>query len=311
MHRPLCAALVAAVLSVVGVVYAAPSVALAKIKCDAPNGVELRKGSDVAVFTGAIDPIVNHGEPAAAHTHDFFGSFGWQGQYGNDATYGAVVTGPTNCREQGDTGSYWAPVLRYISGPKVGQRVPVQQFTAYYRGFAGQTTHAGSQPFPEDVRLVATDDKGYGARGWNCGQFSAQAAREGTVDAIPDCTGEDGTPGNTLTAHINFPSCWNGNLPNHGSDEYGDTRDNADWTYPTNKTACPATHPIEVVQLRETIQYIYTGNGTDIALDSDEHSGTSDGRSMHADFWNTWDQEALRQTVRNCINTAAEANCAP
>ena len=29
--------------------------------------------------------------------------------------------------------------------------------------------------------------------------------------------------------------------------------------------------------------------------------GTSMGRSLHADFWNTWDQEVLEETVARCL----------
>lgn len=309
------AAVVAALATTLGVVTVAPAPAgaLAKIKCDAPNGNELRKGSDIVQFTGKIDPIVNHNQPESAHEHDFYGSFGWQTEFGSAANYEDVIAAASSCRDQGDTAGYWTPVLRYISGPKAGQRVPVQQLTAYYRAFAGQKFGKG-QAFPPDTRLVATDDKGYGAHGWNCGQFSEQAAREGTVDAIPDCSGEDGTPGNTLTAHINFPSCWDGVLPNHSPDDVGNTSDNEHYTYPTNKTSCPAAFPYEMVQLRETIQYAYTGDGTDVALDSDHHSGTTDGRSMHADFWNTWQQDRFEVIVRDCINVRANytnAKCSP
>ena len=29
--------------------------------------------------------------------------------------------------------------------------------------------------------------------------------------------------------------------------------------------------------------------------------GTADGHSLHADFWNTWDQDALEGLVRGCL----------
>ena len=51
-----------------------------------------------------------------------------------------------------------------------------------------------------------------------------------------------------------------------------------------------------------TISWSYTGRGTDLALSSDSHMGTSDGRSLHADFWNTWVQAGYTSLVRDCIN---------
>ena len=312
--------------------------ALGKIKCDVlPNGAEDNDG-DVAILSGAFDPIVYHNvesnDPSEAqpHQHDFFGSR-WvnvtgdinSGTYAQVRAYSGTGTAATSsCRLSTDTAVYWAPALVYKSGPKAGQRVKVQQFTAYYRGFAGQTTHAGTQALPAGARLVAQDMAGYGLSGWTCGQNSTVTGGQNT---IPDCTGQDGTPGNTLTAHVNFPSCWNGVKPNHPGDpgntnpnsEYGDTRDNNygvagqytsnDFIYPTNKTACPASHPIEVTQLRETIQYDYVGNGTDVELASDH--GVTPGSTMHVDFWNTWNQAAFDDMVQRCIQTSAEANCDP
>ena len=37
---------------------------------------------------------------------------------------------------------------------------------------------------------------------------------------------------------------------------------------------CPAGLPIGVTELRETIQFPYVGNGTDVALSSDKVMGT-------------------------------------
>ncbi|MEO7269997.1 MAG: DUF1996 domain-containing protein [Knoellia sp.] len=258
-----------------------------------------------------MDPIVNHNQAASAHQHDFFGAKGWQSTFGNGADYNDVRGSATMCREQKDTAGYWAPSLVFTSGPKTGQRVPPVQFTAYYRAFASQSSGQG-RSFPPDTRLVATDEAGYGLTGWTCGQASRQAAAQGGVGFIPDCTGEDGSPGNTLTAHVNFPSCWNGVLPNHKPTDVGDTRDNANYTYPANKTACPAAFPIEMVQLRETIQYAYTGNGEDVALTSDH--GMRPGTEMHVDFWNTWDQVGFDDIVRACITIPSAyttARCDP
>ena len=60
-----------------------------------------------------------------------------------------------------------------------------------------------------------------------------------------------------------------------------------------------------MTELRETIQFAYTGNGADVALSSDEHAGTTDGRSLHGDFWNTWMQPEFERFVRECINSKA------
>jgi hypothetical protein len=283
--------------------------ALGKVKCDlTKSGSELNWPDNVSTARAAIDPIVYHNQTGNAHVHDFFGGSWlkgvtgephWVTAKGNTVNYSDLTNTKTSCRIPGDTAGYWTPALKYISGPKAGQYVPVTQFTAYYRGFAGQSTHAGSQAPPADVRLVANDDSGYGLSGWTCGQNSAVT---GGQNSIPNCSASDGGPGDQLTAHINYPSCWNGNAPNHSNSEVGDTRDNADFVYPTNKTSCPSSHPIEIAQLRQTVQYAYYGagaDGTNVALTSDGTGG--DGTSMHGDFWNTWNQSILTGFIRKCV----------
>lgn len=304
MKRIIMAVLASLAMIFACVLAASPAVALGKVKCD------VGLSGDVTVFRGSVDPIVNHNQATSSHEHQFFGSYGWQATKGNAANYNDLRTSPTRCRVAADTAGYWTPTLKYISGPKAGQTVPVQQFTAYYRGWNGQTTDAGSQAFPADTRLVGPDDFGKGAHGWNCGQFSRQAAAQGTVGYIPDCSGEDGSPGNTLTAHINFPSCWDGVLPNHLSTDVGNTADSvAHYRYPSG-TSCPAGFPKHVTQLRETIQFMYVGNGTDVRLSSDM-TGQKNGESMHGDFFNAWDQTKFVAFIQNCVQTSADASCDP
>ena len=215
---------------------------MGKIRCD------LNDIPTVAI--GQYDPITNHNGTGAAHEHQFFGNTAWHVLPNpNTANYADLVGKQNNCRNvlglpySADSAGYWTPTLRYKAGtPKAGQLIAGRQFPAYFRGYNGQTFGPG-MAFPADTRLIASDDYGKGAHGWNCGQFSAQAQRDGTVNHIPDCTGEPGGPRRTLTAHINFPTCWDGVLPNHQAGDVGDTRDNAHYRYPSGKGVCPARVP--------------------------------------------------------------------
>lgn len=283
-HRATALAL-ALLLPAAAAVAAAPSAnALAKIKCHQTVGV------------ASVDPIVFHNQTTTmAHSHQFFGNNGWLAK-GNRANYGDLMAQGTNCRNVADTAGYWTPTLRFT---KTKLQIPAQAFTAYYRPWTGVggPQFGEGRAFPQDVRLIGT------RYNWTCGEKSG--ARAVPVAAIPDCTGLPGTPGLTLTLHIDFPSCWNGRAPGHTTTEVGNTSDNADWAYTTGsgtKKACPTTHPIRMVALRETIQFRYVGNGTDVELSSDPMRGTTDGRSAHADFWNTWQPQGLASMVRNCVN---------
>lgn len=344
MNRRTLPPLIVALLLAVGVFTVAPGVAPAAqatglVKCDQnADGTEDNDG-DVAIHSEAWDPIVFHNvgpdDPAQPHLHDFFGNrLPTVADNFNTATYADMTGQPTSCRLVADTASYWAPamVCTKVSAvcAFVGQRIGVRQFSAYYRGFGGQTKHPGSVAIPAGARLVAYQSgtagggPGYGLTGWTCG---SNGTVTGGQDTIPDCSASGGGPGDSATAHVNFPSCWTGTPPSHPgdpgntapNDQYGDTRDNNygvtgahtsnDFIYPTNKTACPASHPIEVVQLRETIAYDYTGDGTDVVLTSD--GSAAPGSTMHVDFWNTWDQAAFDSFVQRCIQTSEEANCKP
>ena len=274
-----------AVLLPMGALAAAPSAtALAKIKCHQTTGV------------ASVDPIVYHNQPQAkAHPHQFFGNSDWLAK-GNNANFSDLIGGGTNCRNATDTAGYWTPTL---VSTVTGQVIPTRAFTAYYRpwtGVGGPKFGEGIA-YPQDVRLIG---KRYN---WSCGMNSGVRAQP--VDSIPDCTGLSGGPGNTLTLHIDFPSCWNGKAPDHHDGEVGNTADDVDWAYPVGsgkKIACPSTHPVKTISLREAIQFKYVGNGSDVALSSDAMAGTSGGRSAHGDFWNTWDQAGLESLVHNCIS---------
>lgn len=301
------AMLLAAATAVAGNVAAAPSAtAMGKIRCDVDGAP--------TVAVGRFDPIMHHDQRPTAedHEHQFFGNKAWLKnlQNPNTARRSDLAGESTNCRVQADTAGYWTPTLRYKAGtPNAGQLVPAQQFSAYYRPFGG----AGSPDFgpgiayPRNTRLVSAP----GSYNWTCGQNSGP--RSAPVPSIPDCTGLSGKPGLTLTAHIDFPSCWDGVLPHHNPSEVGDTSDSSHYAYPVKKE-CPAKYPIKTVQLRETIQYPYVGHGDDLALDSDRLEGVSDGKSLHADFFNAWDQDGFEQYVAKCVNgdgTYSDSTCQP
>jgi hypothetical protein len=263
-----------------------PAQAMAKIKCKQTTG------------TGRFDPIVHHDEtPPVGHNHQFFGNNAWLSLPNPNAANLSDLQGKgTNCANPKDTAGYWVPVLQ---NKTTKAPVAVQAFTAYYRSFDFKEFGQG-QPLPPDTRLVAEKHN------WSCGQYMSVKP----VPYIPDCSGATGQPGSTLTAHIDFPSCWNGVKPNHPASQVGDTTDNKNFAYESGG-ACPSGFPIKVVALRETISYQYTGHGTDLELSSDAEHGTTDGQSLHADFFNAWDTAGMASMVKNCVSgtgtpTAAE-----
>ncbi len=253
----------------------------AKIKCHLTTG------------TAVIDPIVYHNMPVGnGHLHQFFGNNSFLSLSNpNTANYASLMGKGTNCENAADTAGYWMPALQYTV---TGALVPVATFTAYYRSWDGKSFGQGI-PLPPDVRLIATDYD------WTCGQKE----RVKPSLSIPDCSMADGRPGSRLTAHVKFPTCWDGVKPVHPSTQVGNTKDDSHFAYRYRDT-CPAAFPTKVVELRLTIQYDYIGKGTDLALSSDRHMGTTDGQSLHADFWNTWVQTGFASMVANCITPGGD-----
>jgi hypothetical protein len=225
------------------------------------------------------DPIVHPGHAGASHLHQFFGSVGVRA----DSTYEEAASSETTCGQQGDSASYWAPVLL------LDAREPVEAIraVAYYR--AGPDVEPTSvEPYPPGMMLVAGDATAIEPQplsvvAWSCGTGSL---REVTP---PDCTGAP-----SLRMIVTYPDCWNGVAIT-----------STDWTDPATRHAvyseggsCPTSHPVHIPQLQFAVDYppVPADQLADLALSSgDIHSG-------HADFWNTWQQEKLTNEIEVCIH---------
>jgi hypothetical protein len=225
----------------------------------------------------ADDPIVYPGQPGAAHMHEFIGNPSTNAY----STFESMRAAQANvkCELHNDTGGYWVPTLYKPDGT----RVPVKHAFFYYRG------PAGVAQIPQDLKMLAggntlqppQPNMTQKSLSWACsdsGPFYTQP---------PDCTSAN----QFFRAHIHFPSCWDGvNLdsPDHRSH----------MAYPTSGR-CPSTHPVRIPKISYHVVYAQK-NGKGTYLSSDH--GAPGGTTLHADFWNTWDQAVLQKAVTKCIN---------
>ncbi len=70
--------------------------------------------------------------------------------------------------------------------------------------------------------------------------------------------------------------------------------------YPSGK-GCPSGYPVRIPKLVFHITYgVHDGSGD--VLSSDAMMGMRHGMSLHADFWNVWNQTVLVQEVATCLN---------
>ena len=296
------AVLLAGALALPMTLVAPPADALMKAHCKPQTGF------------GHFDPIIRANEtPDAAtqHHHTFFANKKVITLANpNAAKYNDMVGAPTTCQNTDDSAVYWIPTLQFRSN---GQPVPINAMIAYYRSFDHKKTGV-AEAVPADMRIVAGNAKASSPQStkrvnWSCNQASSR--RGPYADAVAaNCAAATGRVV-LLTAHIDFPSCWDGKMNDHSVT--GNTADYSDGGGVVNHLAfaigskCPAGFPRKLPELRQTINWKYKGNGKDIKLASDA-PGDPAGRTLHADFWNTWVQTGganggMVGMVQKCVNT--------
>jgi hypothetical protein len=165
----------------------------------------------------------------------------------------------------------------------------IRVVNAYYWGIRGRTV-----AFPPDLKVIAGATVGVPS-GTNVGKRKVgwMCIRAGPVfPSLPNCGTE------FVRMVVTFPSCWDGastDAPDHHSH----------MAYPAAKV-CPASHPVVVPRL--VVHVIYDlHDGTGAELTSDMATGAPAGSTVHADFWNTWNQSTLERLVDSCIDVGP--NC--
>lgn len=222
------------------------------------------------------DPIVHPGHAGASHLHQFFGAIG----VSVDTTYREMLVSETTCDQQADTASYWAPVLVDSNQEPIE---PIRS-VAYYRAGPG-VEPTSVVPYPPGLMLIAGDAHAVEPQelslvAWSCGTGSKRS------ETPIDCSGAP-----SLRMIVTFPDCWNG----------VDIR-SRDWVDPAARHAvysaageCPESHPVAIPQLQFAIDYPPV-DPEGLALSSGDVLGG------HADFWNAWDPDKLRNEVTRCIH---------
>jgi len=222
------------------------------------------------------DPIVFPGVPGAAHLHDFFGNKSTNAY----STRSSMLQSGTTCDLSSDKAGYWAPTLL----DKSGNPAPLQRFQIYYRSASGLPV----QPFPPNLKIIAGGDtlnppapsRSQRSLSWSCGDTQPYVA------SPPDCSDS----GMKVTGHILFPDCLKTGVTDSANHR-------SHMTYGGRN--CPSGY-VAVPRLNLHIRYAVS-NAKGYALSSDM-PGMVHGQSLHADFWNTWDQKALEFLVQHCLN---------
>lgn len=227
------------------------------------------------------DPIMSPGQPGASHLNQFLGARTTSA----DSTYSSMVASETSCEFGPATAGHWFPALLDSSG----QVVPPDITFAEYRVMGDDSVTAP----PPGLKMVAGYPGtvvGTGRVNWQCKDI-----RGTTLPSIPNCpvTGR-------IFANVSFPPCWNGvNLDstNHRSHMSYKTVLLSDGT-----RTCPSSHPVELPALAFEAVWndLFTAATDEYRLSSDAPTQDAGG-SLHASFWNTWNQSELERLVQTCL----------
>jgi hypothetical protein len=262
-----------------------------------------------------VDPIVNPGEPGtpeakAFHMHDFFGNTTTDSNSTLDNStppWTSLRAGGTTCPTPetlppgedaplGDTAAYWIPTVSWTDSSGTTPPLQANQEFFYYK-LGGKSRNIDVQPQPPGLKIVTVQGKNVE---WRCqnGNWSTRPPKQCSNGKLvvrikfPDCLAVDssGQPlrdtrdeeGNTLYTPDDHRSHMVDSVPQDNS--------------PFKK--CPSTHPYPVPMLQTNFQFpIPTTRGT-VKLSS----GTGAYSTMHADFFNAWQEGTLEDLVARCIN---------
>ncbi len=217
------------------------------------------------------DPIVHPGRTGMSHSHDFLGNKSTAA----DSTNSSLASADSTCNVAGDRSAYWLPTgLRSVWGSRI---------RAYYS--RGSLPASAITAFPFGLQLIGGDVRA-AAQVSVAAEYSCNEDVDGKRwRAVPPlCSGP-------VSARLTFPQCWDGrslSAPGNATPAVGGR--------------CPKGFPVAIPLLRLVVTTTSSLRG--------EALTTSAGppERLHADFWNAWDREVLRQLVAVCIRGERVSN---
>jgi hypothetical protein len=225
------------------------------------------------------DPIVFPGQPGASHMHDFFGNKTTNA----DSTESSMLAGATTCRIPSDTAGYWSPSAS-VGGVTI--KPPVMRI--YYLGVRDVTV----ETIPPGLKIIGGNKEALSPADnphvfWYCGE--TMSVKTPKMDTPYDCGPwaqyrfVDGVVG-----VVDLPNCWD-----------GVGLEPSDVVYQVGG-GCPLGFDHALPRVSERVHF-----GVMNPLNPDGTVGLtlSSGPyyTLHADFWNTWQQPRLDQLVADCL----------
>jgi hypothetical protein len=255
-----------------------------------------------------VDPIVDFGINPSHHMHEFFGNTTTNA----NSTYNTLRAGGTTCDDPKDTAAYWIPRVSWTDSRGNTTKLTASITRFYYR-LGAKSPNVDVNPHPaldtngdgqldDGLKIVTVQGKNVEWRCFN-GTWSTTAPTQCSNGKLvvrvkfPDClalardpaTGQP-IPGkpmlDTDPTDPRFPDDHRSHM--------------VDAVTPANggKATCPTSHPYPVPRLQTNVEFPIPTTRGKPKLSSGAYS------TMHADFFNAWDQQRLDELVRLCINKA-------
>ncbi len=233
------------------------------------------------------DPIVFPNQPGASHSHDFFGNTTTSAT----STQESMLQGSTTCSVIKDTAGYWSP-----SGYVNGRIITPLRGRAYYVG----DRNTSVETIPGGLQMIAGNKGATSASenlhvSWFCGA-------ETPISSHPyNCRPYAGLNSSVdgVIGRVDFPVCWDGTGLGQTDVAYAD------------KGVCPADYSHLIPHLNFRVHF----GIWDPCLGAKPCSSTNAPEknikltlasgpyyTLHADFWNTWNQPHLDDLVVKCLN---------
>jgi hypothetical protein len=229
-----------------------------------------------------VDPIVDFGK-TAHHMHDFFGNKTTSATSDLVTLRNAASRSDhgTTCEPRpgttfGDTAAYWIPKVSWTDSRRTTALKANQTFF-YYR--AGLKDPASVKPYPAGLKIVTIQGKNVE---WRC--------QNGTWSTTPPTQCSNGK----LVVRIFFPDCLD--VDDATQQPVVDSTDHRMHMVDAGSAGCPPSHPYPVPRLQTNFQFPIPTTRGKPKLSSGAYS------TMHADFFNAWQEGTLEDLVARCIN---------
>jgi Domain of unknown function (DUF1996) len=215
------------------------------------------------------------------YQREFFGNT----NRNSTAPYAELLKGPTNCDDTKDTARYWIPRVFWTDSS--GKITPLTaSITRFYYRLGDKSTNVTVQPHPAGLKIDTAPGNNVEWRCMNTGAWST--------------TPPSRCDNRKLVVRIKFPDCSNGML-----DSADHLSHMAFAQVPANggKATCPTSHPNPLPRLQTNVEFPIPATRGKPTLSTP--SSTSGAYStMHAGFFNAWNQTRFKELVDRCINAA-------